>query len=386
MARTVPWIILVLTLLGGCNDAGPAPEPEPLSFAWQEVALPVPPGPAGRLAPRDATACGERWYVVGAVIGPDDATRPAAWTSADDGQTWTSMRFHPRTFYGEQAVLYSAACRGDEFATIGAKSGGAHGNPRVTQWYLRPDGVVDEVIAGFQQYGGPTAGSVRRIVASPDGWLIAGNRASGGAVWLSRDATAFELVEGVPPLARDAAATTAAADAVRRPEGWVVVGGAQAVGRIDRDPAAFLSADGKTWSRVGLPGTNGYDDLQRVVVLDDDLVAVGLAGASFGAWRRTGGSWQQAGRFGSTGSSGTANVPGVAVAGKEVFVSASDGTAHSLWASVDGGVTWQSVVLPGAAPAGSDRSATLAGSGERLILVVDDGLAGKLWSTKIAPG
>src|SRR5262245_39536374 len=148
MVRTVARLIGVMLVLAaaGCDRAAPTPAPEPLRPAWPSLELPVPPGPAGRLAPRDVTACGPDWYIVGAVIGPDGATRPAAWTSSD-GRTWTSMTFNPRTFYGEQAVLYSAACKDDQFATIGAKSGGAHGNPRVTQWYLRPDGIVDEVLA-----------------------------------------------------------------------------------------------------------------------------------------------------------------------------------------------------------------------------------------------
>ena len=64
----------------------------------------------------------------------------------------------------------------------------------------------------------------------------------------------------------------------------------------------------------------------------------------------------------------------------------NDGTAFGLWSSADAGQTWRGVVLPGAAPAGSDRSAAIAGAGDLLVLVVDDGQTGKVWSTKIAPG
>jgi hypothetical protein len=371
--------VLLLLTMAAC-DSRDSTEPEPIRPAWQELSLPVPAGAAGRLAVRDATSCGDHWYVVGAVIAPDEATRPAAWSSRD-GQTWTSMTFNPRTFYGEQAVLYTAACRDGQFAVVGAKSGGAHGNPRVTQWYLRPDGVLDEVLAAFTQYGGEAAGSTKRISVGPLGWLISGSRASGAAVWLSPDATGFELIEKAPQLASDTAARTAASDAVAQPNGWLVVGNVQAEGRIDRDPGAWTSVDGRTWSRVKVPGTEGYDDLQRVVSRDGQVVAVGLAGPAFSAWRLVGGSWQQAGRFGSTGSSGTAGVQGVAVAGREVFVTATDGSAIGLWSSADSGTTWRTVALPTPVPAGSDRTVAVAGSGDRLILVADDGLAGKLWST-----
>jgi len=384
MARLIA--VLLLLTMAACSGSGSTePEPEPERPVWQELSLPVPAGAQGRLALRDATSCGDRWYVVGAVINPDGSSRPAAWSSRG-GQAWTSMTFNPRTFYGEQAVLYTAACREGQFAVVGAKSGGAHGNPRVTQWYLRPDGVLDEVLAAFTQYGGEAAGNTKRISVGPAGWLITGNRASGAAVWLSPDATGFELIEKAPQLASDTAVRTSASDAVARPEGWLVVGGVQREGRIDRDPAAWTSVDGRTWSRVEVPGTDGYDDLQRVVSWDGQFVAVGLAGPAFSAWRATGGSWQQAGRFGSTGSSGTAAVHGVAVAGGELFVSATDGSTHGLWSSADGGTTWRSVVLPIPAPAGSDRTAAVAGSGDRLILVVDDGLAGRAWSTKVPPG
>jgi hypothetical protein len=375
--------VLLLLTMAAC-DSTDSTEPEPVRPVWQELSLPVPAGAAGRLAPRDATTCGDRWYVVGAVIAPDGASRPAAWSSRD-GRTWTSMTFNPRTFYGEQAILYTAACRGDQFAVVGAKSGGAHGNPRITQWYLRPDGVLDEVLAAFTQYGGEAAGSVKRISVGPAGWMITGSRASGAAVWLSPDATEFELIEKAPQLASDTAARTSASDALARPEGWLVVGGVQREGRIDRDPAAWTSVDGRTWSRIEVPGTEGYDDLQRVVSWNGQVVAVGLAGPAFSAWRAASGTWQPAGRFGSTGSSGTATVHSVAVAGR-VFVTATDGSAQGLWSSADGGTTWQTVVLPAPAPAGSDRIAAVAGSDEQLILVVDDGLTGRLWSTKVAPG
>ena len=78
---------------------------------------------------------------------------------------------------------------------IGSRSGGAHGNPRVTSWYQRADGALVDMQAPFELYGGPEAVSVRRVVAGPSGWLIAGNRLSGAAVWVSADATDFRIVD-----------------------------------------------------------------------------------------------------------------------------------------------------------------------------------------------
>src|SRR6185312_3684014 len=87
--------ILLLAACSGHNAPVVGPSAGPLSLSWQEVKLPAPPGPAGRLAVRDAQACDGKWYVVGAVLGAVEdpatvASRPAAWTS-DDGRTWRAM-------------------------------------------------------------------------------------------------------------------------------------------------------------------------------------------------------------------------------------------------------------------------------------------------------
>ena len=127
---------------------------------------------------------------------------------------------------------------------VGAKSGGAHGNPRVTTWYRRDDGVFTDVVAAFELYGGPLAVTVGRIAGGPDGWLIAGARTSGAAVWLSDDATDFRLVDGDPALSSD--------DSMRNP----------GLGPGVRRPA------GGPWSgaprcKDGSPGTDGLDLARR---------------------------------------------------------------------------------------------------------------------------
>ncbi len=197
---------------------------------------------------RDVTACGGRWYIVGAVGGPGDATRPAAWTSAD-GVSWESVRIVADSYYGRQNILYSVACTDGRFAAVGAKSGGAHANPRVSSWVRRADGALAEVRAGFELYGGPQAVNVARMVAGPSGFMIVGNRVSGAAVWLSEAAGEFEILEGVPGLATDEHGVTWLFDATPVDGGWLAVGGIIGPGRIDRDPLAWRSSDGRSWQR-----------------------------------------------------------------------------------------------------------------------------------------
>ncbi|WP_216592174.1 hypothetical protein [Verrucosispora sioxanthis] len=282
LRRTAALVVACLLLVMGCRAGTPGPdEVPPLQPDWRELTLPAPPGAPGRLMLRDVTACGGRWYIVGAVGGPGDATRPAAWTSAD-GVSWESVRIVADSYYGRQNILYSVACTDGRFAAVGAKSGGAHANPRVSSWVRRADGALAEVRAGFELYGGPQAVNVARMVAGPSGFMIVGNRVSGAAVWLSEAAGEFEILEGVPGLATDEHGVTWLFDATPVDGGWLAVGGIIGPGRIDRDPLAWRSSDGRSWQRVPVPGTDEYDELQRVVRVDGEPVAVGLRGRAFG--------------------------------------------------------------------------------------------------------
>jgi hypothetical protein len=321
--------------------------------------------------------------VVGAVVGAGGATRPAAWAS-DDGRSWTSVRLVARSTYGEVAVLYAAGCRDGVLATVGAQGGGAHGNARVTQWRLRPDGDLDEVLAAFELYGGPDAVSVGRIAGGPAGWLIAGNRVHGAAVWVAGPgATDFRLVDRAPQLASDGSLATEAVDAAAYQRGWVVVGGGRRGGQRGGDPVAWTSGDGLSWQRTSVPVAGGdqYRLLQRVIATGDGVVAAGVDGERFGAWRLADGEWRRDGRFGALAESGGQLVQSLASAGGRVWAAACDGREYGLWSSAGNGA-WGQVELPLAlAAGGADHALALAGSGRTLLVVADDGRRGRAWVT-----
>jgi hypothetical protein len=380
---------LSLPLFGGCDDAPKHSQPgtatqkvQPAeSLAWRAVALPVPAGAAGRLILRDAATCGGNWYVAGAVAGADGATRPAAWVSRD-GRVWRPMPMGARSTYGKIAVLYAAGCRDGALAAIGAMNGGAHGNPRVTQWRLRPDGTMDEVLAAFELYGGPDAVNVGRIAGGPAGWLIAGNRVGGAAVWVAGPAAAdFRLIARAAQLAGDGALATEAIDAAAYQGGWVVVGGGRRAGQRGGDPMAWTSPDGLNWRRMALSGNKGgdYRVLQRVVATGDGLVAVGVDGDHFAAWRLDGGGWQPADRF-STLFPGAAQVQGLAGVGGRVWAAVNDGRQYTLWASPTAGRAWRQVQLPlSLAAAGADHALTVTAAAHSLLLLADDSHSGQAW-------
>lgn len=378
---------------GACEPDGDRPAAEPLTLDWQEINLPAP--PAGeRVMVRALAVCGGHWYATGAFARGDD-TRPAAWSSTD-GRAWTAMTLAPESYYGHRSLVYTAACRDGRLAGVGGRPGGAHGNPRVSSWYLAPgpDGdVLTEAPAHFELYGGPAAVNVGRLTSGPAGWLITGNRASGAAVWLSQDATEFRILEGAPGLRTEPGHVTWASHAVARDDGWTVVGGVIRAGRIDRDAAAWTSADGTTWRAQTVPAAGDYDEMTLVVQHGTELVAIGPNGKTFQAWRATGDTWQLAGRFGSTQPEGTAGAAagaapaaaGLASAGSFVVAVASDGVTFRLWATADGGAHWRDVVAPAPLAAGTHRAVTVtavkgaAGAPDRLLLAVDDGATSRLF-------
>ncbi|MCD4525542.1 hypothetical protein [Nocardioides sp. cx-173] len=381
MRRAVPALVGVLVLWGGsaCTSPDEPPEdPTPVVVGWEQVPLPVPDGPAGRVGVRDAVACDGTWWLVGTVFTGGDGTRPAAWRSDDDGRTWQPLRFAPRAYWARRAVLSSVACRGDRVVMVGAKSGGAHGNPRVSTWYQRGDGAFVDVIAPFPLFGGVEAVSVERVAAGPSDWLIAGNRTSGAAVWVSQDEREFELVDDDPALGRDERVDTLAIAQVHDGEGWTVVGSGQVEGRIV--PMAWVSPDGRTWSRQEVPAGETFTELQRVAATDDGVLAVGLRDGAVGSWRRTGSSWVAGESFGplDPDRAAFAGPSGLVASGDRALATASDGTSYAAWATLDSS-SWRPVEVPVNPAAGGGQVLTVAGTDETLLLLADDGLAGRVW-------
>jgi hypothetical protein len=132
----------VVFVIGGCSSPSP-PEPQPAGPGWQRVTLPV--AGNGRPELKDLATCPGHWYAVGGYLGADGNTSPAAWTSVDDGRTWSALATAPVSVYGPQHVLLAVACRGDSMVAVGAVSGGAHGNLRTGTWRRTGTGPLTEV-------------------------------------------------------------------------------------------------------------------------------------------------------------------------------------------------------------------------------------------------
>lgn len=377
-ARVLAAVVLAAGAMGGCDDPAPPPAVPPVTIAWQPAALPADPSGAAIML-RESTSCGGAFFVVGALRDSSGGTRPAAWLTRD-GTAWSPMTFKPKTFYGEQNILYAVACANGRLAALGAKIGGAHGNPRTSSWSQDAGGALQEVTAPFELFGGPQALNVNRLDAGPSGFLISGNRMSGAAAWVSPDAARFDIVERAAGLASDQAGETYAFDAVALPPGWLVVGGIIPAGRVDRDPMSWRSPDGRSWTRLpAAGGTEDYDELQRVAVLDGVPMAVGLRGAAFGAWRLDGDTWQPAGTFGTVRPGGGTSVRSLVASNGRLLAVTADARGYAGWVSADRGGSWRPVTLP-AVTAGADHAVTLtAGADGRLLLLTDDGVTGRTY-------
>jgi hypothetical protein len=377
--------LLTATLLGGCDE----PEPDRLTISWSERALPAPAGLPGRSVVRDAVQCGEGWWVVGAVFLDDPTetrdTRPAAWFSPDR-ETWTAVPVATTTYWGRRAILNSIACSRDRIAVVGARSGGAHGNPRVTTFRLDGDTLVD-VPADFVQYGGVTASNVGPIAGGPTGWLIAGNRVSGPAVWSSDDPRDFTRVEGEPGLTDDGDLTSLAQGAGWSGEEWVLVGAGARSGRhLDQDPLAWTSPDGLTWAPEEMPARAGEQDVHRVALLDDGrLLAVGRDGERFAAWTRDSQGWSDPVGFGAVADEwrGTPYVASLAPTPVGVLATVSTGEHYELW-QTDDGRAWRRVDVPLEPQTAGDHT-LMAVAGDDLLLVADAGDGGHVWVGQVSP-
>lgn len=353
---------------------------EPL---WQSAALPVPDGPSGRIAVRDAVSCGGEWTMVGGIVlnEPTETqdSRPAAWRSSD-GVAWTALDVTATTYWGRRAILSTVACAHDQLVAVGARSGGAHGNPRVTTFFEK-GGTLDDRRAPFNLYGGATATNVGPIAAAEPGWLIAGNRITGPAVWHSTDGRDFTIEEDVPGLADDEGFASLAQGAAWDGDSWVVVGGGNERGSLDREPVTWVSDNAESWERVEVPGSEDFDDLERVIGVEAGVLALGLSGDGFGVWRRDGDDWRRGDVFGALPEESRRSpfVSSLVSGDRGLWATTSDGTSYALWHSSDGD-EWTSVPTAEQAPeTGGEHILTVAAKGDTVLLLADDGTGGRLW-------
>ncbi|MFI5957108.1 hypothetical protein [Cryptosporangium sp. NPDC051539] len=408
-------------LVVGAACTGPAPRPvASLPPDWRAVALPAPGiGPA---EVSDLVSCAGHWFAVGSTgaaghsTGPDATRGPAAWVSTD-GRRFVPLPVGPRSVYGRVSRLYAAACVGPDLAALGAGVGGVHGNPRTAAWRLS-GGVLRELPAPFELFGGPDALSVDRVAGGPAGWLVVGGRVldtrGGAAAWRAAPGTAPSAVPGTAPSAASSAdpgaapagefepasvpgalvsapgEQTAAADAAALGGGWLIGGATSILTGADagaRRPLAWASTPGG-WRREPLPSTGTGTDagIDRVAAAGSEILAAGTEGDHFVLWRRTAsGHW--------TGPATVASYPGssavlprvrsLSADGSDVALAAGDGHRLRLWTSRDTGRTWRETPLPGPATDSGEARYSVTLRGDAVLLTLGNGDVAQLWGISL---
>jgi hypothetical protein len=367
---------LVAAAVAACGHE----DPPWTHLSWQAVRLPVPAG--DRAMVRGTTWCGDRWIVVGATADEPGHTRPAVWASTD-GETWRTLRLDPgNDYYAARAILTSVGCSHGRLAVLGAKSGGAHGNPRTATWAQRADGSLAAVPAAFELYGGPSAVAVSRLVGGASGYLIAGTRATGAAVWTSRTGTSFRLHEGSPGLATTPQRRTQALDAVPVHDGWTVVG--DSIDHTGRLTGTVWTGSGAgPWTPTRLPGGGTITTAERMVATDGGPVVVGLDDRGFGVWSERDGRWALDSTFGRVDPTATsaAEISGAAWTGTLLAVTYSDGTRFRL--AVGPRDDLDVVPPPRTVTVRGDHAVTVATHADDTLLLTDDGTQGLVWRTHL---
>jgi len=369
---------LAVLLLGAVTACGHENRPAQ-HLSWQSAALPVPDG--SRALVRSATWCAGHWTVVGATADTAGNTRPAVWTSTD-GRTWGTVRLHPGSdYYAAREILTSVACSQGRLAMVGAKSGGVHGTARTATWRQRPDGSLAAVHQSYLTFGGTRAVSMNGMEGGPSGFMIAGTRTSGAAIWTSRTGAAFRLHEGLPGLASSRSARTQATDVVPAGRGWLVVGlSTEDDGRLAA--TVWTPAGPGRWLRRTLPGGDTISTADRIVRVGSGPVVAGLLDGRFGLWRREGVAWTLEGTFGERDPDATsaAYVSGLAWTGSLVVATYSDGTRFRL---AVGGTSLDDSALPTSVAVAGDHAVSIATHGSQALLVTDDGRQGRVWLAEV---
>jgi hypothetical protein len=290
------------------------------------------------------------------------------------------------TYWGHGAILNSIACSRNRIAVVGARSGGAHSNPRVTTFKQHSDRSLVDVPAVFTQYGGVTATGVGPITGGPEGWLIAGNRLSGPGVWVTDDPSTSTKVEGEPALTGPTGDEAIAQSGVWDASGWTLVGGgAHRWSMADRDPAVWTSADGLRWAPEDVPSSSTPEDMHRAVLLADGrLQAVGLSGDRFASWTRTDEGWQPATEFGRVANTwrGAPYVASTAITKDELLATVSTGDTYELRSTPLGESAWRRLPAPMHPTTASDHTLIAATNGDRVLLVGDDGTRSGVWTSE----
>jgi hypothetical protein len=270
--------IAVVVTTGGGGNGGAAPSALAAGFPPARLAGTAFTGPAGTtpvtLAAIAAAAGTE-------VLAGTAGGAPALWVSTDGGSAWTREALAGTatmtTAGGGQLAGVAHGAAG--WLAVGtAPSGGGRGGPLIVS---SPDALAWAVTGGAAALGAGSAGAVTAAAAaSRQGFVIVGHRAArGGAV-----TAAAWYAPGLAGWRTAAIAGQAGHGQTLMNAVTATARGFAAVGAAGTRPAAWLSADGRTWrqSVLAKPAGAARAALEYVAAHGTVVVAAGTAFSAAG--------------------------------------------------------------------------------------------------------
>ena len=219
------------------------------------------------------------------------------------------------------------------------------------------------------------------MVHGGSGWLAVGQAGTRSpyqpVILMSASGASWTPASGTGPLTGPGTSLTAAAAG---PAGYVVVGGTLAGG--SPAPAAWFSADLKTWARAPLTGARGGGPMLAVTAPRSAFEAGGAPAGPPAVWTSPGGTAWWIRTLPRPGGAASAVLTRVtAIAGKVVAIgyayrgAAAGPPVPFAAVSADGGRTWRESVLP--APPGPAVVTALTAAGHGFVAVGHPGLPGQ---------
>ncbi len=269
--------IAAVVVAGGSGGTGAAPSALAAGF------------PPARLAGADFTGPGTQARVVLDAVAASAATEvvagsagggPAVWASSDGGSDWNRAALAgPAALTQAGTGQLTAIAHGPAWLAVGTTRAGAGGplvaaSPDARSW------TVAGTLAGLSGTGVVAAA----VAADQAGYVIVGHQAAGAGG--AATAVAW-YAPGLAGWSQAEVTASSGADGVMMNAVTVTPHGFAAVGAAGSQPAAWLSATGRSWRRVSLPEPAGAARaaLEYVAANGAGIVAAGTEFTASGASR-----------------------------------------------------------------------------------------------------
>lgn len=335
------------------------------------------------------------WTAVGArVVGGADNVAPAVWRLVNGG--WVADRTVASTLFGREQRLIGVGRHNGRLAAMGLVFSDYEARPRPSAW-AEHAGVWREVPTLREVFGGLRTQDVKDMASGDLGFVVVGARDDRrgqqmAGVWRSPDGLDWARPPDGTPLTGASGEVVTPLGVALGPPGVVVVGTRLPLTDVlpnVEDGAVWWSGDGRRWERVHADEAFGGPGTQQPTVVawsGSAFVAVGATADDVGrrmrpaAWVSADGrSWRRApvDAFGGDTEAADARLTSLVSAGGCLIAGGLVGTAPRLWTSTDG-LAW-TPMQPPANELDAHGKVLAAGDRGELLVVLSEPTRSRVW-------